>query len=89
MTFDFWNEGPYQVVTVIKLYSLLNVGSNTSLTFVKVLTVAMVTYCILTGIEFQNNMNEDKTELYFSTDQLKGCSEDFIKGTCYKLYYIA
>jgi len=32
------------------------------------------------GIEFQNNMNEDKTVLYFQTDQLKGCSEEFISG---------
>jgi len=32
------------------------------------------------GIEFQNNMNEDKTAMFFKTEQLKGCSEDFVKG---------
>lgn len=32
------------------------------------------------GIQFQNNMNEDKTELYFTTAQLKGVSQEFVKG---------
>jgi len=31
------------------------------------------------GIEFQKNMNEDKTCLYFSTEELAGVSEGFIK----------
>ena len=44
-------------------------------------------YKRLSGIEFQNNMNEDKTAMFFKTEQLKGCSKDFVKGKYWYEYY--
>ena len=32
-------------------------------------------------------MNEDKTAMFFKTEQLKGCSKDFVKGKYWYEYY--
>lgn len=32
------------------------------------------------AVEFSKNMNEDKTQLLFSAEELDGCSEDFLAG---------